>query len=186
MEDNLIIDMYLARNEDAINCTATKYGKRLNRISSSIIEDLDVADECENDTYLAAWNSIPPNEPREYFYPYLARIIRNISLNICRDRSALKRKAYIAELTNEMEQCIPGNMGVEYVVDEMVLKELLNNFLKNLDKRKRRLFVRRYWYLDSVACISKRYMMSESNVKTTLFRIRNDLRCYLEKEGYSL
>lgn len=163
MDDITIIDLYFARDEAAIRHTAEKYGGRLRALSHGIVQDMQTAEECENDTYLQAWNAIPPHDPKEYLYAFLARITRHISLNRCRDRRRLKRSAYICELSAELEQCIPA-----------------------LDEEKRNLFLRRYWYLDSISDLARRFAMSESKVKTTLFRCRAQLRAHLEKEGYTL
>ena len=108
LDDNQIIELYLLRNEEAIRRTTEKYGSRLHSLTYGIVRDRQTAEECENDTYMEAWNTIPPHEPRSYFYAFLARIIRHISLNCCRDRSRLKRSAFICELSAEMEQCIPA------------------------------------------------------------------------------
>ena len=186
MEDKKIVELYLRRDESAIARTAEKYGTRLRSFAYGIVADQQTAEECENDTYLTAWNSIPPNEPRSYFYPFLARILRNLSLSRCRERSALKRSAHVEELSREMEQCIPAQDDLQCRLDELVLKQAINGFLRTLSDDKRNLFVRRYWYLDSVELIANRYGLSKSKVKTTLFRVRNGLREYLIKEGYIL
>ena len=115
-----------------------------------------------------------------------ARITRHISLNCCRDRSRLKRSAFISELSAELEQCIPAPDNAACRMDDLALETALNAFLGKLDEEKRNIFVRRYWFLDSVADIAKRYGISESKVKTTLFRCRNRLRKYLNKEGYTV
>lgn len=186
MDDSKIVEMYLARDEAAIKETKEKYGKRLRSLSHGIVCDFQTAEECENDTYMEAWSTIPPHEPKSYFYAFLGRIIRHISLNCCRNRDRLKRSAYICELNSEMEQCIPAPDDVECRVDEQALREAINGFLQTLDEEKRNIFIRRYWFLDSVAAISERFDCSESKVKTTLFRCRNQLRKYLETEGYIL
>ena len=186
MEDEQIVELYLSRDESAVARTAEKYGSRLRSLALGIVENAQTAEECENDTYLAAWNSIPPNEPRSYFYPFLARIVRNLSLTRCRERSALKRSAHMEELSREMEQCIPAPNDLDCRLDELALKQAINDYLQTLTPDKRNLFVRRYWYLDSVDKIAMRYGRSRSNVKTTLFRVRNGLREYLIKEGYIL
>lgn len=186
LDDNRIVELYLRRDEAAIRQTSEKYGTRLRALAHGIVNDQETAEECENDTYLEAWTTIPPHEPRSYLYAFLARITRYVSLNFCRDRSRLKRSAYICELSAEMEQCIPAPDDVECRIDDMVLSEALNGFLRALDKERRNIFIRRYWYLDSIADISKRFALSESKVKTTLFRCRNRLREHLEKEGYTL
>lgn len=186
LDDNGIVELYLLRDEAAIGQTAEKYGRRLRALAFGIVRDRQSAEECENDTYMQAWNTIPPHEPRDYLYAFLARITRHISLNRCRDRGRLKRSAFISELTDEMEQCIPAPDDVECRMDDMALSNAINGFLSRLNEEKRTIFVRRYWYLDSVADISKRCALSESKVKTTLFRCRAGLREYLEKEGYTL
>ncbi len=186
MDDERIVELYLLRDEAAIRYTAEKFGKRLRVLSGRIVGDQQTAEECENDTYLEAWNRIPPHEPGGYLYAFLARIIRHISLNCCRDRSRLKRRAYICELSAEMEQCIPGPDDVECRIDDLAFGEALNGFLGSLDEEKRNLFVRRYWYLDSIAELSGRFAFSESKVKTTLHRCRRQLREHLEKEGYHI
>ena len=186
MDDSVIIDLYLRRDEAAICATAAKYGNKLRMLAWGILRDQETAEECENDTYMEAWNSIPPHEPRGYLYPFLARITRHISLNGCRDNDRLKRSAFLCELSAEMEQCIPAPDELECRMDEIALAEAINGFLRTLDSEKRSIFVRRYWYLDSVADIAKRFGITQSKVKITLFRCRNQLREYLEKEGYIL
>lgn len=186
MEDGKIVELYLRRDETAIGQTADKYGSRLRALAYGIVRDNQTAEECENDTYLKAWDSIPPHEPRDYFYAFLARIARHISLNFCRNRSRLKRSAFLCELTAEMEECIPSPDDAQCRMDELAFGEALNGFLRTLSEEKRNLFVRRYWYLDSISDLSKRFSLSESNVKTTLHRCRNRLREHLEKEGYTL
>ena len=186
LDDNQIIELYLLRDEEAIRKTTEKYGSRLHSLSYGIVRDRQTAEECENDTYMEAWNTIPPHEPRSHFYAFLARIIRHISLNCCRNRSRLKRSAFICELSTEIEQCIPAPDDISCRVDDMALSDAINGFLGKLDVEKRNIFIRRYWYLDSIADISTRFALSESKVKTTLFRCRNRLREYLEKEGYTL
>ena len=183
MEDSKIVDMFLSREEEAIRCISEKYGKRLNSLAYRIVEDLETANECENDTYLAAWNSIPPNEPRDYLYPFLARIVRHLSLNCCRDRKRLKRQAFIEELSAEMEQCIPAFYSGDVMADDIAFKEILNGFLASLDREKRVIFVRRYFFMEPVAQIAQRLGISVSKVKTTLLRCREQLKRYLQKEG---
>lgn len=186
MDDREIVELFLARDESAIQRTSEKYGRRLRSLSYGIVKNAQTAEECEDDTYLESWNTIPPNEPKEYLYAFLARIIRHISLNCCRARSRLKRSAYICELSTEMEQCIPAPDDCECRMDDIALRDVINDFLATLSEEKRNIFLRRYWYLDSIADISERYDFSESKVKTTLFRSRNQLREYLEKGGYTL
>lgn len=186
LDDHRIVDLYWLRDEAAIEQTAEKYGSRLRALAYGIVNDRQTAEECENDTYVEAWNTIPPHEPRGYLYAFLARITRHISLNCCRDRSRLKRNAWLCEFSAELEQCIPAPDDVACRVDDMTLRETLDRFLRMLSEEKRNIFVRRYWYLDSIADISERFSLSESKVKMTLSRCRRQLRAYLEKEGYTL
>lgn len=186
MEDSKIVELYLQRDETAIRQSAEKYGHRLRALAYGIVNDLQTAEECENDAYMQAWNSIPPHEPRSYLYAFLARITRHISLNRCRDSSRLKRSAFICQLSTELEQCIPAADDAACRMDDVALSEAINGFLGKLDGEKRSIFIRRYWYLDSIADISRRFAISESKVKTTLLRCRNQLREHLVKEGYTL
>ena len=186
MEDTTIVELYQRRDETAIRQTAEKYGARLRSLAYGIVNDRQTAEECENDTYVEAWNTIPPHEPRSYLYAYLARITRHLSLNCCRDRNRLKRRAFLCELSAEMEQCIPAPDDVACRMEDQALIRALNGFLGTLGEEKRNVFLRRYWFLDSVSDIAKRFAWSESKVKTTLYRCRSQLRAYLEEEGYSL
>ena len=186
MDDVKIVETYLQRDENAIAYTAEKYGKRLQSLSYGIVGDRLTAEECENDTYTEVWNSIPPKEPKNYFYAFLCRIVRHISLDRCRKNSALKRKAHISELSLELENCIPSPDDCEQRIDDMAFAEMLNKFLGGLSAEKRKIFVRRYFFLDRVEDIAKRFSLSEGKVKTTLFRVRKELKDYLIKEGYEL
>ena len=145
MDDDKIVELYLCRDEAAIAQTSEKYGSRLRALSYGIVRDLQSAEECENDTYMEAWKTIPPHTPRDHLYPFLARITRCISLNYCRDRSRLKRSAFLCELSTEMEQCIPAPDDVACRIDDMAFREALNGFLGKLDEEKRNIFIRRYW-----------------------------------------
>lgn len=186
LEDEEIVTLYLKRNEAAIQHTSEKYGRRLRLLALSITGDQQTAEECENDTYMAAWNAIPPHEPRTYFFAFLAKITRQLSLSCCRKRRRLKRSAYISQLSSEIEQCIPAPDDMECRIDNIALREAINTFLGQLNAEKRNVFLRRYWYLDSISDIAKRYALSESKVKTMLFRIRKEFREYLIKEDYTI
>lgn len=186
MDDNQLVDLFLKRDEAALSVVSEKYGKSLRRIANNIVEDPMDAEECENSTYLTAWESIPPHEPRNYLFPYLARIIRHISLDLCRKRNRIRRSAHFTELTAEMEQCIPAPNDTACQMDGILLGEVISSFLWKLSEEQRNVFLRRYWYLDPVSDIAGRFSFSESKVKTMLFRIRTELKEYLLKEGYML
>lgn len=176
MEDGRIVELFLKRQEEAVSLTSEKYGARLRKLADNIVEDWPMAQECENDTYLEAWNTIPPHEPRTFFFAFLARITRHLALDRCRSRNRLKRSARLVELTQEMEQCIPAPNDTEGQIDGVLLGEAVSSFLKSLPEEQRKIFLRRYWYLDSIAEIASLFSRSEGSVKTLLFRCRKGLR----------
>lgn len=185
MEDSAIVERFLKRDESAVDLTAQKYGLSLRKIACRILEDMASAEECENDTYLEAWNRIPPNEPRTYLFAFLGRITRHLAIDICRKNASQKRHAVFCELTQEMAECI-GEDHVENAINAEALHQLLNNFLSKHSRMQCNVFVRRYWYFDSIADISKRYGYSQSKVKTMLFRLRKELQEVLKREGYTI
>ena len=186
MEDDEIVALFVQRDQEAIGQTAGKYGERLRSLANSILKDPPAAEECENDTYLQAWNSIPPHQPGGYLYAFLARITRHLALAVCRSRSRKKRSAPLSQLTREMEQCIPDPSDTQCQVDGVLLAQAVSGYLRTLSEERRNLFIRRYWYLDSIASAAKRFGMTQSAVKTTLYRVRAGLKDYLIKEGYDL
>lgn len=186
LPDEKIVELYLSRSERAVAETKEKYGGRLRNVSFNIVRDSGISEECENDTYLKAWTAIPPSEPRSYLFAFLARIIRNLSLNRLRSANAQKRQADYAEITEELSACAAAIDDTEQSVDEILLGELLSGFIRSLPDENRLLFMRRYWYLDSVSAAAKRIGISESNAKVRLFRLREQLKTHLEKEGYRL
>ena len=186
MEDDKIVQLYLDRDEEAVRQTSEKYGPRLRAVSFKITNDRETAEECENDTYMEAWNRIPPQEPRDYLFAFLAKITRSLSIDRYRERKTLKRNVRIVELTDELEMCIPAGNDVADDVAEKLLGEAISRFLLTLPDEKQIMFVRRYFYMDSISEIARRLLIGESKVKTTLFRLRGELRNYLVKEGYTV
>ena len=186
MDDDKIVDLYLSRNEDAIVQTAQKYGSRLRNIAYNILNDRETAEECENDAYLETWKLIPPNEPRTYLFAFVGRIVRHIALNICKMNKRQKRYAVYCELTQEMQECIPAENDIEAEVEADYLSSLIDAFLESCTEEQQKVFVRRYWYFDSVAAIARTFGYTQSKVKTMLFRMRVDLKNHLEKEGYDI
>lgn len=186
MDDKRIIELYNTRNEDAIALTKEKYGQRLRCLSFGILKSREEAEECETDTYLEAWNRIPPSDPSDHFYPFLARITRHLSLDRCRRASAQKRCAHIVELSEELIQCLPDKISTEKEYDDRELEKTINAFLSDIGVDMRRVFIRRYFFLEDIRCIAVRYSYSESKVKSMLFRCRQRLKKQLEKEGFSL
>lgn len=181
MNDEEIMKLFFTRNEDAIHQTAHKYGARLLALADNIVHSREDAEESVNDTYLKAWDTIPPTRP-DHFYAYLARICRNFSFGKLDWLNAAKRKAEVVSLTREMEECIPGGLQ-EGTMDAGLLSKTISAFLRTQTPQNRMIFVRRYWYADSVAEIARRYQISESAVLMRLHRTRDKLAGYLKKEG---
>ena len=185
MKDGEIVDLFFARDERALSVTAEKYGKKLAAISERIVGDKETAKECENDAYLKAWNSIPPTDPRDRFFAFLAKIVRNVSINALKRASRGKVSAMV-ELSEEIESVIPAPDDVESAIDGSEISRVISEFLRGASAEKRNIFIRRYWYADSVSEIAKRFSVSEGKVKTVLHRTRGELSAYLKKEGYEL
>lgn len=181
MEDNQILALYWARDEDAIRETETSYGEKLYALAQRILQCHEDAQESVSDTYMTAWNTIPPQRPN-YFFAYLAKICRNHAFGILDWKNAAKRKADVVFLSEEMQQCIP-DPSHDRRMDAEEIGRVLNRFLAELTRENRLIFLRRYWYADSLAEIAARYGISESKVKTRLYRLRQKLHHYLEKEG---
>ena len=181
MTDAQIIALFWERNETAISETDALYGRRLRILSDKILCSARDAEECVSDTYLRTWETVPPQRP-SYFFAYLAKICRNVSLGRLEWNSAAKRSAQIVTLTREMEECIPDR-SVERKLEGEELGRVLDLFLESLSEESRMIFLRRYWYADSVQEIAARYQISQSKVKTQLHRTRNRLKVFLEKEG---
>ncbi len=186
MDDEKIIELFLERNEKAIEFTARKYGAALRKIAFNVLNDNGDAEECENDTYLKAWNTIPPNEPRTYYFAFLTRITRLTAISRLRSRLAEKRNADFCELTAEAEACIPSGFNTETEAEARELGRKINAFLKTLPEQKRNIFIRRYYFFDSIKDISRLYSVSEGKVKSVLFRLRAELHRYLSKEDFDL
>lgn len=184
MDDGEIVALYLARDESAIDETQAKYGRRLEQLSKRIVGDHGTAEECVNDAYMRTWNAIPPHEPGNYFFAFIAKITREISLNRYKMSHAQKRQAQLTILSGELEECLAGTDTVEQRIDEGLLKECINQFLSEQEKEKRIIFLRRYWYMDEISEIAGQYGYSVEKVKSMLFRLRKKLRKRLESEGF--
>lgn len=182
MEDKKIIELFNERSELAVATVEKQYGNYLNKIAKNILGDDSDAEECVNDTYLKAWDSIPPNYPSNLKI-YLGKITRNLSLDVLDKNTAIKRGGSVADIVlDELSEIIPDSR-VEKNQESAEIIETINKFLENQTGENRKIFVRRYWYLDSVLDIAKLYHLSESKVKTTLFRMRKGLKEELLREG---
>lgn len=179
LEDEKIIDLYWERSESAITETDKKYRSRCIYVARSVLNDISDAEECLNDTYLTAWNLMPPERPK-FLSSFLFKIVRNLSLNKLRFNNNSKRKKDISFSTEELEECVDGNSSVEDKFDESEVVNAINDFLESLKKDRRYIFVRRYWYLDSIADIAGHCSMTEDNVMKILSRTRMQLKEYLK------
>lgn len=186
MNDKEIIELYWKRDETAIAATADTYGNYCFRIAYNILHNHEDADECVNDTWLNAWKSMPPHKPNR-LSTYLGKLTRNLSLNRYALRTAQKRGMGQVELAlSELEACVPSRNGPEQIIDEMVLVNAVETFLHAQPRTARKIFVGRYWYLYPIRDLAGAYKMSESKVVSLLFRMRNNLKLHLEKEGIFL
>ena len=183
MDDRHIVNLYLQRSEDAIQATEEKYGAYCYHIAYNILTDAEDAREAVNDAYLGAWNAIPPHRPSS-LAAFLGKITRRIAINRYHAKRTRKRGGGETALAlEELSQCIPAGQDPEAALAEKELAALLNRFVRSLPETERKVFTCRYWYLDSVKEIAKRFGFSESKVKSMLFRTRNKLKAELEKEG---
>ncbi|MBR1832327.1 MAG: sigma-70 family RNA polymerase sigma factor [Ruminiclostridium sp.] len=185
MKDSEIIELYFARSEDAITETDKKHGAFCRSMTFGILGSYEDSDECVNDTYLRLWEIIPPQRP-EKFRAFIARIARNIALNMLDRMSAKKRGGRYGAAYDELSESIPSTENVEKRVDDKELSAQLDKFLRSLDREKQLIFLKRYWYMRTVAEIAAEMSVSESKVKMSLHRTREKLREYLEKEGVQI
>lgn len=187
MDDSAIVGLYLKRDERAINETEKKYSKYLTKIAYNILSDLEDSRESVNDTYLKAWNSMPPHKP-SVLSTYLGKITRQNSIDISRKRSSKKRygSEYALSLS-ELEECISVNGGnPEQELEAIFLAEEINSWLHSLSPEIRSVFVGRYYFMDSIKAVARYCGMSETKVKSMLYRARMGLKEHLEKEGFSI
>lgn len=184
MDDKGIVRLYFERNEQAIDETSRKYGKYCFSIANNILSNREDAEESVNDTFLDAWNSIPPHRPNSLAL-FLGKITRRISIDLYRRKNAQKRGGgELALVLDELYQCIADETDVEKEFEKLHLSQIINEFVKYLPRSEQKVFICRYWYMDTIQSISKRFGYSESKVKSMLFRTREKLRETLRKEGY--
>ncbi len=183
MDDEQIIALYQKRNETAVNKSSEKYGRYCSTIADNILHCKKDTEECVNDTWLRAWNAIPPEKPGRLSV-FLGRITRNLAIDRYRNRHSRKHGGdQVALCLDELSECVGDGSTIE---DRVELKELMNKFLESLPENQRNIFMYRYWYILSVSQISVRCSMTEGAVKMTLARIRTNLRKYLTEEGVPL
>lgn len=183
MEDHAIVDLYWSRNPEAIRRTGEKYGSYCRAIARNILPDHRDVEECVNDTWLSAWNSMPENRPG-LLAPFLGKITRNLAFTRWRASHTEKRGGGELPLVlEELAECVPAASNAFQAVEAEELEAAVNRFLHTLPERECNVFLRRCWFTEPMADIAKRYGMREATVRTSLFRSREKLRRYLEKEG---
>lgn len=186
MEDQQIVDLYWRRDADAIGETASKYGGYCRTIAQNILSDRQDAEECLNDTWMGAWNAMPPHRPGRLRL-FLAKITRSLACDRVRAQSARKRGGGVYTVAlEELEECLPAVPGADRAVEDRELERMVDRFLHTLPERACSVFLRRYWYAESMEDIAGRYGMGVNTVKTSLFRTRRKLKAYLEKEGIAV
>lgn len=186
VDDSKIIQLYWDRNELAIPATSEKYGNYCSSIARNILGSAEDAEECVNDTYWNAWNSMPPNRP-VILSAFLGKITRNLSFNKYKQISADKRGGgELAVVLDELSEVISGGDDVQQSLDHKELTAAINAFLGTLSAEKRSIFICRYWYADSVSAIANRYGLREGTVSMTLHRLREKLKRYLTERGFDL
>ena len=184
MDDRQIVDLYFQRSEQAIRETAKKYGRYCFSIARNILENASDAEETVNDTYISAWRSIPPHRPA-LLSTYLGKITRRLALKrFAASRTRKRGGGETALALEELAGCIPSDFDVESRMELAELTQILNKFVRNLPKTEQQVFLRRYWYLESIADIAASSGFSQSKVKSMLLRTRNKLHVHLQKEGY--
>ncbi len=184
LNDKAITELFLARDEAALDEVARRYGRMLMSVALGITGNEQDAEECVNDTYLAVWNSIPPTKP-ENFQAYICRITHNLACRVLERRTAQKRQADVLPLTDELAEVIPAGDGASEC-DADGLSRAIDGFLRTLPRTARVMFVRRYFYADGIREIARLTGTGEANVSQILFRTRKKLKAFLEKEGFYL
>lgn len=186
MQDEKIVELYFARDELALKETEAKFGRYLYKIAFGILKDNSDSEESVNDTYLAAWNSIPPNKPT-VLSTYLGKLTRRISIDIFRRKNSLKHiNSQYAMSLSELEEVVKDRVNMEEDMESKALGQAINDFLRTLSKESRVLFVSRYYFCDSLKDAAKHLGITEGKAKSNLFRTRQKLRDYLLKEGFEI
>ena len=183
LEDSKIISLFFERSEQAVEELNRKYRPAVRKTAANILSDRLDVEECVNDTYLRTWNSIPPQKPNP-LVSYVCRIARNLALDRYHANSAAKRNGNFDLVLDEMEECIPSELNVETEYEAKELSAAINRFLAALPGDDRFLFVRRYWYGDSVTDLAAMTAGSANRISVRLFRLREKLKKTLIKEGF--
>lgn len=182
MKDDEIITLFFKRDEAALIKTQEKYEAYMKAVAYSITDSVQDSEECVNTALNSLWNSIPPNKPQS-LKAYIAKVVRNKAFERCVYNSAKKRSFGYTEPLDELDYCISGSSDIQREIEIKELSDFVNSFLRTLPKMKRMVFVRRYFYCNSIKQISQMFDISESKVKSMLFQLRAKLRTFLKKNG---
>lgn len=185
MDDIDIIELFFQRSEKAVAETQKKYGEFIRAIAFNIMGRAEDASECENDTYLKLWNSIPPERP-ECFKAYLGKITRNSALSRYRFNNAAKRDCRTIVLLSELNDCIPSENSIENEFDSVFLSQVISDWLRSIDEESRNLFIRRYWYGESIKELAEKMNVSPSKLSSLMFTLRKKLKKELIRKGVNI
>ena len=185
MDDKQIIELFFKRDEAALSETQDKYGKYCLKIAGNILEDIEDSKECVNDTWVTAWNKIPPLVPVS-LKAFLGKIVRDISLSKYRENHAGKRYNAMTVMLDELEDCIPSGINIEDQAEKRELIGMVNDYLEGIKTEDRVLFVRRYYFGESVKALSEEYGCSENRMTQKLLKLRRKLKAFVKKGGYEL
>lgn len=184
MDDTIIIKLYFERNEQAIYETDSKYGHLCFTIAFNVLDSIEDSDECVNDTYFSLWNTIPPTKPNN-FMAFICKVTKNLALKQSRYKNAAKRNPDFLIPYQELENVL-ADSSIAANISNADIGQLISTFLRGEKPEIRNIFIRKYWFMESISDIATRYSYSESKVKNLLFHTRNKLRKYLRKEGIAI
>ncbi len=185
MDDKQIIELYFKRDEAALSETQDKYGKYCLKIAGNILEDIEDSKECVNDTWIMAWNKIPPLVPVS-LKAFLGKVVRDISLSKYRENHAQKRYNAMTVMLDELEECIPSGINIEDQTEKRELIGLVNDWLENIKPEDKAIFVRRYYFGEPVKTLAEECRCSENRMTQRLLKLRRKLRSFIQKGGYEL
>lgn len=185
MEDKRIIELLFERDESALKILEKRYGSLIVHILNQLLPDREDVEECKNDVYLAVWNSIPPNNP-EFLKAYVCKVTRNIAIKLIRFKNTKKRPVYAEIALDELGECISRSGCPEEIMETKELGRLMNLYIRSLSEENQMLFIRRYFFGDSVDDLSERFKMRSNTVAVKLLRMRNALKDYLKEQGVNI
>lgn len=185
MDDSKIIELFFERSEQAIIELSKKYNPLCKKIANNILNNSLDTEECVNDAYLVVWNTVPPQNPNP-LNAYICKIVRNLAIKKYHNNTAIKRNSYYDVSLDELENCLSNLNTLEDEHSLKILSKEIDSFLDNLTKENRVIFVRRYWFADSISDIAEKVSISEHNISARLFRLRENLKKHLRKAGYNI